>query len=67
MNTSERFMRFAAECEIMAKSSRSPQSRLTWRGLAERWVRCAKLADSYDPIDRRTRRPSAKASYRQTH
>ena len=48
MNTSDRFLRFAAECEVMAKFSRTPENRAVWNGLAERWVRCAKLMDHED-------------------
>ena len=48
MNTSDRFLRFAAECEVMAKFSRTPENRAVWNGLAERWVRCAKLMDHKD-------------------
>ena len=45
MNPSEKFMRFAAECEHMAKFTRSPENRSVWIGLAERWMRCAQLYD----------------------
>ena len=38
MNTSDRFLRFAAECEVMAKFSRTPENRAVWNGLAERWA-----------------------------
>jgi hypothetical protein len=48
MNTSDRFLRFAAECEVMAKFSRTPGNRAVWSGLAERWIRCAKLMDQQD-------------------
>ena len=48
MNTSDRFLRFAAECEVMAKFSRTAENRAVWNGLAERWVRCAKLMDHKD-------------------
>ena len=48
MNTSDRFLRFAAECEVMAKFSRTPENRAVWSGLAERWIRCAKLMDHQD-------------------
>ena len=40
-----RFLRFAAECEVMAKFSPSPESRAVWSTLAQRWIRCAKLID----------------------
>ncbi len=48
MNTSDRFLRFAAECEVMAKFSRSRQNRAVWNGLAQRWLRCAELMDHQD-------------------
>jgi hypothetical protein len=45
MDASERFLRFAAECELMAKSTQSRENRTVWRRLAERWVRCADLVE----------------------
>jgi hypothetical protein len=45
MAASEKFLRFAAECEVMAKFTRNPESRATWTRLAERWIRCAELID----------------------
>ena len=45
MNAADRFLRFAAECEVMAKFSRSPENRMVWSGLAQRWQRCAELVD----------------------
>ena len=51
MNTSDRFLRLAAECEVMARFSRTPETRAVWSGLAQRWVRCAKL------VDQRLKRP----------
>jgi hypothetical protein len=66
MGASDRFLRFAAECEVMAKFSRSPENRAVWRGLAQRWVRCAELMaqrhgaptaiDDMHPGDRARRR-----------
>jgi hypothetical protein len=44
LDTSERFLRFAAECEAMAKSSPTPVSKAVWQQLARRWIRCADLA-----------------------
>jgi hypothetical protein len=55
MNTSDRFLRFAAECEVMAKFSRTPENRTVWSGLAQRWTRCAELVDQQDS-DERSRR-----------
>lgn len=45
MHVTDRFLRFAAECEFMAKSTRNPQDKAVWNGLARRWVRCAELMD----------------------
>jgi len=45
MPASEKFLRFAAECEVMAKFTRSRESRATWTRLAERWIKCAELID----------------------
>ena len=55
MNTSDRFLRFAAECKVMAKCSRTPENRAVWSGLAQRWVRCAELVDQQDSNDRSRR------------
>jgi hypothetical protein len=54
MNTSDRFLRFAAECEVMAKFSRSPENRAVWSGLAQRWQRCAELLE-HQYLNDRTR------------
>jgi hypothetical protein len=64
MNTSDRFLRFAAECEVMAKFSRSPENRAVWSGLAQRWQRCAELLEHQYSNDR-TR--SVKHHSRQMH
>jgi hypothetical protein len=45
MDTSEKFLRFAAECELMAKFTRSPEDKTVWTRMAERWLRCARLYD----------------------
>ena len=45
MNPSEKFRRFAAECETMSKSAKSPESKAAWNGIAERWIVVAELAD----------------------
>ena len=47
--------RFAAVCEAMAKGTRDPRDRQVWRGLAERWLRCAALIER-DESDVRARR-----------
>ena len=45
MTPSEHFLRFAAECESMAKLTHDQENKPVWRRLAERWVRCAELAE----------------------
>jgi hypothetical protein len=45
MSPSEKFLRFAAECEAMVKLARTRESKETWRGLAARWIRYAALVD----------------------
>ena len=45
MDTADRFLRFAAECEVMAKFTRSQENKAVWTGLAQRWLRCAELID----------------------
>jgi len=43
MITSDRFLKFAAECKSMAKVSPSPENKAVWDDLAQRWIRCAEL------------------------
>jgi hypothetical protein len=45
MNPSESFVRFAAECELMAKSTHISENKIVWIRMAERWRRCAELND----------------------
>jgi hypothetical protein len=52
MDPSEKFLRFAAECELMAKFTRSPENKSVWTRLAERWVRCAQLYDGRNSMVR---------------
>ena len=43
MSASERLLRFAADCEVMAKFTSSPENKIAWRRMAERWIQCAEL------------------------
>ena len=69
MNASDRFVRFAAKCEVMAKFSRTPENKAVWSGLAERWIRCAKLMDHQDSerYSRRSLKRQPKAVYSSAH
>ena len=44
MQPSEEFLKRAAECEQMAKTTRDKGSKATWKGMADRWYRCAAIA-----------------------
>jgi hypothetical protein len=48
MQTTDRFLKFAAECESMAKLSPSPDNRAVWNRLAQRWIRCAEFSKQLD-------------------
>lgn len=50
MDVSDRFLRFAAECEVMAKSTPSPANKVVWRRIAERWVRCAQWMEQRNSL-----------------
>ena len=41
----QQFLRFAADCESMAKLTRDRRNDPDWVRLAERWVRCAEWAE----------------------
>jgi hypothetical protein len=45
MNTSEKFLRFAAECKFMAQFTHNQKNKTVWSDMAERWLRCAELFD----------------------
>jgi len=38
INPSDEFLRHAADCQQMAKFTRDPASKATWRRMAERWL-----------------------------
>jgi hypothetical protein len=46
MTASEKFLRFADECEVMASLARDSQSKLMWRTFAARWSAYAKSVES---------------------
>jgi hypothetical protein len=43
MDVSRKFLRFAAECEVMAKMAPDKENKLVWRRLADRWLQCVGL------------------------
>jgi hypothetical protein len=45
MNPSEKFAKFAQECESMAKFTRTAENTAVWKRMAERWRRCAEVYD----------------------
>jgi hypothetical protein len=48
MDAVDRFLKFAAECEAMVKSSPGRENKIFWHSLAERWLLCAKLTEQLD-------------------
>ena len=50
VDASERFLKFAAECELMAKFTPSRANKTVWRRMAERWIRCAEFIERQDSL-----------------
>jgi hypothetical protein len=50
MSPSEHFTRHEAECKFMAQLARDPESKKTWMTMAERWHRCAELAEQQNAL-----------------
>ena len=59
MSPSEKFRKFSAECQAMAKLARSAESKATWGRLAGRWVQCRTRRT---PCFGSNRRPVVKAT-----
>jgi hypothetical protein len=59
--SSEQFLRLAHECESIAKSAVDLENGLVWRRIAERWARCAELAER----DGRKMRPASESGAHQ--
>jgi hypothetical protein len=45
MHPAKEFLMHAEECRRMAESSRSPEDKRAWIGMADRWLICARHAD----------------------
>ena len=45
MTPSQQFLKYAADCESMAKLTLNGKNDPDWHCLAERWVRCAQWAE----------------------
>jgi hypothetical protein len=69
MDTSERFLRFAAECELMAKGTRDRENKTVWRSIAQRWIRCAELVEKQNAsaLDAHAMKHRGKAAYALAH
>ena len=59
MDPAEKFLRFAAECQLMAKFTHNRENKDIWNRMAERWVRCARLYEGKNAIPHATRRHRA--------
>jgi hypothetical protein len=65
INPSDEFLRHAADCQQMAKFTRDPASRATWRRMAERWLHCAEVFQSQRAIAQQpTKRQPAQSQRR---
>jgi hypothetical protein len=53
MDTPAEFRKHAADCKTMVKVSKDPETKAVWKGMAERWLLCAKLAEDQDLYQRR--------------
>ena len=68
MSASEKFLRFAAECETMAELARDQESRLVWQNFAARWNRYAQTVEfksakaHTERMSRKRRRPALASS-----
>jgi hypothetical protein len=51
MDAPAEFRKHGADCEKMAKVSKDPETKATWKRMAERWLLCAKLAED-EPLTR---------------
>lgn len=70
MTPSTEFRRHAAECARMAREAADKATKATWKGLAQRWLICADLADQESRMVRNTprnSRPLARPSKRFAH
>jgi hypothetical protein len=50
MSASERLLRFGAECEVMAKFTSSPENKIAWHRMAERWIQCGELYERQETL-----------------
>jgi hypothetical protein len=53
MDTPAEFRKHAADCETMARVPRDRETKAVWKGVAERWLLCAKWAADQDEFQRR--------------
>ena len=66
MDTTDQFLRFAAECEVMARFTRNPENKAIWNGLAQRWLRCAELLDREHASTQRAAPARRQRNYQQS-
>ena len=64
INPSDEFLRHAADCQQMAKFTRDPASKATWRRMAERWLHCAEVFQSQRAIAQPIKRQPAQSQRR---
>jgi hypothetical protein len=47
MDATNKLIRFANECENMAKSARGAHDKSAWQELAQRWRQCAETSQNH--------------------
>jgi hypothetical protein len=62
MHAADRVLKFATECQVMARRAPQRENQQTWSRLAQRWLRCAKLTEQLD-----TELRSSKLKRKQKH
>ena len=67
MDAPAQFRHYAADCETMSKVSTDPETRAVWKGMAERWLLCAKLAEDENLSLRRQLEEKRSKPHRNPH
>jgi hypothetical protein len=67
MDTSAEFRKYAADCEKMVKVSKDRETKAVWKRMAERWLRCAKLAEEEDAYQARQLEEKRSKPHRNPH
>ena len=67
MDMPAEFRKYAADCDKKAKVSKDPETKATWKRMAERWILCAKLAEDQEWFQRRLAEEKSSKRYGGPH